>query len=165
MFKSIFVFRTLTPNSGIYVKINYLSMIGVSSFSNGGPSSFKIFSVNDGILQSNVVPSSLTMRKLPLKIIKKFVKSLFTKRSAKNSWNHFSQTDLQKIREITFHKQICKKFVKSLITKQIAKNSWNHFTNKKNLQKSAIWWDNALFVRIKINTFFKVFQKERPWRC
>jgi len=46
-------------------KNNYLSMIGVSSFSNGGPSSFKIFSVNDGILQSNVVPSSLTMRKLP----------------------------------------------------------------------------------------------------
>ena len=59
-------------------KNNYLSMIGVSSFSNGGPSSFKIFSVNDGILQSNVVPSSLTMRKLPLKMIKKIVKSKYT---------------------------------------------------------------------------------------
>ena len=61
-------------------------MIGVSSFSNGGPSSFKIFSVNDGILQSNVVPSSLTMRKLPLKIVK----------------NQFTQ---KKFREITKYSQ------------------------------------------------------------
>ena len=55
-------------------------MIGVSSFSNGGPSSFKIFSVNDGILQSNVVPSSLTMRKLPLKMRKIIVKNQFTQK-------------------------------------------------------------------------------------
>ena len=70
-------------------KNNYLSMIGVSSFSNGGPSSFKIFSVNEGILQSNVVPSSLTMRKLPLKNDKNIVKNQFTHQ--KNSWNYYSQ--------------------------------------------------------------------------